>query len=135
MTDHHGKTTTSSAVNVRPPSETKRRHGTDYCAFAHTSVNRDNVILYYCTLHYSYSTTTVHCTVASVVRTVLLCTTTGSRGAILTTRRDSGLGTRCDRHIAADPTPVSLDMSMVVPIEPLGVMTWLARETENTHDS
>ena len=43
MTDHHGKTTTSSAVNVRPPSKTKCHHGTDYCAFAHTSVNRDDV--------------------------------------------------------------------------------------------
>jgi hypothetical protein len=43
MTDHHGKATTGSAVNVRPPSDTERRHGTDYCAIAHTSVNRDNV--------------------------------------------------------------------------------------------
>ena len=43
MTDHHGKTTTGPAVNVRPPTDAKRRHGTDYCAIAQIAVNRDNV--------------------------------------------------------------------------------------------
>ena len=43
MTDHHGKTTTGTAVNVRPPTDAKRRHGTDYCAIAQIAVNRDNV--------------------------------------------------------------------------------------------
>ena len=64
MTDHHGKTTTSSAVNVRPPSDTKRCHGTNYCAFAHTSVNRDNVSNVYSTRssasHYLVDRQTIH---------------------------------------------------------------------------
>ena len=46
MTDHHGKTTTGTAVNVRPPTDAKRRHGTDYCAIAQIAVNRDNVSNY-----------------------------------------------------------------------------------------
>ena len=46
ITDHHGKTTTGPAVNVRPPTDAKRRHGTDYCAIAQIAVNRDNVISY-----------------------------------------------------------------------------------------
>ena len=50
MTDHHGKTTTGSAVNVRPPSDNERRHGTDYCALAHASVNRDDVTRNYGTV-------------------------------------------------------------------------------------
>ena len=50
MTDHHGKTTTGTAVNVRPPTDAKRRHGTDYCAIAQIAVNRDNVILSQCKL-------------------------------------------------------------------------------------
>ena len=45
MTDHHGQTTTGTAVNVRPPTDAKRRHGTDYCAIAQIAVNRDNVTL------------------------------------------------------------------------------------------
>ena len=43
MTDHHGKTTTGPAVNVRPPTDAKRCHGTNYCAIAQITVNRDNV--------------------------------------------------------------------------------------------
>ena len=43
MTDHHGKTTTDPAVYVRPPTDAKRRHRTDYCAIAQIAVNRDNV--------------------------------------------------------------------------------------------
>ena len=57
MTDHHGKTTTGPAVNVRPPTDAKRRHGTDYCAIVQIAVNRDNVrfvqvaVQLYCTLY------------------------------------------------------------------------------------
>ena len=36
MTDDHGKTTTGSAINVRPPANT------DYCATAQRSVNQDD---------------------------------------------------------------------------------------------
>jgi hypothetical protein len=50
MTDHHGKTTIGSAVNVRPPTDAKRRHGTDYCAIAQIAVNRDNVSSIYSTV-------------------------------------------------------------------------------------
>ena len=35
----------------------KRRHGTDYCAFAHTSVNRDNVSTWYLVLVLSTGST------------------------------------------------------------------------------
>ena len=47
MTDHHGKTTTDSAVNACPPADAKRRHDTDHCTRYYTvqrSVNRDDVI-------------------------------------------------------------------------------------------
>ena len=42
MTDHHGKTTTGSAVDVCPPADAKRCHHTNHCTTVQRSVNQDD---------------------------------------------------------------------------------------------
>ena len=54
MTDHHGKTTTGSAVNVRPSTNAKHCHGTNYCAIAQVAVNRDKVTYTCMIVKYKY---------------------------------------------------------------------------------
>ena len=44
MTDHHDKII-GDAVNVCPPPDAKRRHGTDHCTTVQRSVHRDDVMV------------------------------------------------------------------------------------------